>query len=214
MRVVCFDLGGVLVEINHRWKGALLDAGFPPEIAGAFDVPLTDFGPFNEYQKGRIDLQGYLAALGAYFATTSARALDVHNAILRQTYPGVPEFLQDVHRAGLASGVLSNTNAPHWEAMQSEPRLAVLTEIRFPLASHLIGAEKPDPAMYRAFEDASGASGREIVYFDDGAGNVESAIGLGWTAFHIDPEDDPARTMREHLSDLGWLSSQNDVLRA
>lgn len=199
MRVVCFDLGGVLVEINHHWKGALLDAGFPEEVADRFDVPLVDLEPFNDYQKGRLSLDDYLSELARFLGSSTERALAAHNAILRTAYPGIPELIEDVHRAGWVSGVLSNTNAPHWEAMHSEPRLAVLKTIQFPIASHLIGAEKPDPAMYRAFEAASRATGDEITYFDDGIGNVEAARVLGWTAHRIDPLGDPAAAMRELL---------------
>lgn len=206
MRLVCFDLGGVLVEINHHWKGALLDAGFPLELAVKFDFPLVELEPFNDYQKGRLSLEAYLDVLSEFLAEPDRdRALAAHNAILRTTYPGVPKLIADVQAAGLATGVLSNTNAPHWEAMFHEPRLAVLKTISFPIASHLIGAEKPDPAMYRALENAAGMSGDQIVYFDDAFGNVEAAKELGWQAFRVDPEGDTAGQMRAKLVELEGL---------
>lgn len=207
MRVVCFDLGGVLVEINHHWKGALLDAGFPSEVADQFDFPLVELEPFNEYQKGNLSLDTYLDVLSEFIKDPDrSRALTAHNAILRTAYPGIPELIADVHAAGLTTGVLSNTNAPHWDAMHHEPRLAVLKSIHHPIASHLIRAEKPDPAMYRALENAASAKGGEIVYFDDAYGNVEAARELGWQAFRVDPLGDPAAQMRTHLSALGWLA--------
>lgn len=206
MRVVCFDLGGVLVEINHHWRGALLDAGFPSGLAERFDFPLVDLEPFNDYQKGRLELEAYLKILAEFLGEPdAARALAAHNAILRSAYPGIPELIADVHAAGLTTGVLSNTNAPHWEAMLHEPRLAVLKTIQFPIASHLIGTEKPDPAMYRAFEAASGASGSEILYFDDAFGNVDAARALGWQAYRVDPLGDTAGQMRSRLVGAGWL---------
>ncbi len=206
MHVVCFDLGGVLVEINHHWKGALLDAGVPLERAASFDVPLTDFEPFNAYQKGEIDLDSYLLTLESYFGgDIKGLGLAAHNAILRTAYPGIPELIAEVQASGLATGCLSNTNAPHWDAMFHEPRLAVLATLDFPIASHLVGAEKPDARMYEAFEAASGAQGEQIVYFDDAFGNVDAAAARSWQAFRIDPLGDPAQEIRAHLRHLGLL---------
>lgn len=205
MRVVCFDLGGVLVEINHTWKGALLDAGFP-EIASQHDRALTDFELFNSYQKGSVSLEDYLDDLSNRFGgIESSQAESVHNAILRCAYPGIPELIEDIRVAGIKTGCLSNTNAPHWEAMMHAPRLAVVSKLDFPMASHLIGTEKPDETMFRAFENASGAKQSEIVYFDDGAANVSAARALGWNAFVVDPIGDPALQMRLTLRELGWL---------
>ena len=206
MRVVCFDLGGVLVEINHTWKGALLDAGFP-EIAGQHDRPLTDFELFNAYQKGSVSLGDYLDDLSMRFGGIEvSRAESVHNAILRSAYPGIPELIDQIKEAGFKTGCLSNTNAPHWAAMMHAPRLAVVSKLDFPIASHLVGAEKPDEEMYRAFEVASGANPDEITYFDDGKVNVDAAKALGWNAFLVDPSGDPALQIKDTLKELGWLS--------
>lgn len=206
MRWVCFDVGGVLVEINHNWKGAMLDAELSEEVAERFDHPLVELAAFNEFQRGVICFSDYCVALGAHLGGIDPDAAQkVHTAILRVAYPGIPELIRDLHAEGIRTGCLSNTNAPHWEAFFAEPRLAALREISLPMASHLIGAEKPDPAMYRAFEAASGASGEQIVYFDDGLGNVESARSLGWRAFQVDPQGDTAAQMRTVLQDQGWL---------
>ena len=206
MQVVCFDLGGVLVEINHTWKGALLDAGLPEDLAAQHDRSLTDFELFNKYQNGSVSFDDYLDDLSRRFGEIErSKAESVHNAILRSAYLGIPELIDDIKRKGIKTGCLSNTNAPHWEAMMHAPRLAVVSKLDFPMASHLIGAEKPDEKMYRAFENASGAKPKEIVYFDDGAANVQAAKKLGWNAFVVDPNREPAQQMRLTLIELGWL---------
>lgn len=206
MRVVCFDLGGVLVEINHTWKGALLDAGLPEDLASSNDCSLTEFSLFNDYQKGTATLEHYLSDLCERFNGVSReQALATHNAILRSAYPGIPELIDEIKAAGIKTGCLSNTNAPHWEAMLHAPRLAVVSMLDFPVASHLVGTEKPDEKMYRAFENISGAKPEEIAYFDDGKANVDAAKSLGWSAFVVDPSGDTARQMRIALQSLGWL---------
>lgn len=205
-RFVCFDVGGVLVEINHNWKGALLDSGMSEVLADRFDHALVEFAAFNDFQKGTVCWEDYCIALGGYLEGLSPKqAEQVHNAILKVAYPGIPELIAELHQAGVQTGCISNTNAPHWESFFNEPRLAMLRAIQVPLASHLIGAEKPDSAMYRAFEDASGARPEEIVYFDDSLENVEAARKLSWTAFRIDPSGNPAEQMRARLREVGWL---------
>jgi FMN phosphatase YigB (HAD superfamily) len=207
MRVACFDLGGVLVEINHRWKGALLDAGMPRELACRFDVALTEFDAFNAYQKGELDWGRYVEQLAHLFdGMDTERAGRVHGCILRSAYPGIPVLLDQVRAAGIKTGCLSNTNAPHWEAMMHAPRLAVVANLDFPLASHLVGAEKPEEKMYVAFEEASGASPRQIAYFDDSPANVEAARRRGWDAILVDPLGDPAAQIHRHLERKGWLA--------
>ena len=164
------------------------------------------YGAFNDFQKGKLTWERYCQLLGDYLGGINpGEAAQVHNAILRTAYPGVAEIISDLKRAGIRTGCLSNTNAPHWHTFFSEPRLSMLRSIDFPIASHLIGAEKPDVAMYRAFEEASEAGLGEIVYFDDGLANVSSAREIGWMAFHVDPNGDPAAQMRSYLKEMGWL---------
>lgn len=45
-----------------------------------------------------------------------------------------------------------------------------------------IGCSKPDDGFYKVIEDRLGLSGPEILFFDDQAANVESALRLGWQA--------------------------------
>jgi HAD superfamily hydrolase (TIGR01509 family) len=206
MRTVCFDVGGVLLQINHNWKGAMLDAGLAPDLADQFDFPLIEFQPFNDYQKGTVIWNDYCVALGGYLGNVSSEeAGRTHNSILKGIYPGVSDLIDELKAKGYRTGCLSNTNAPHWETFFAEPRLAALQKIEVPIASHLIGAEKPDVRMYHAFERASGAKPEEIVYFDDGEVNVLTAEGIGWTAYVVDPAGDTAVQIRRHLHETGCL---------
>jgi HAD superfamily hydrolase (TIGR01509 family) len=74
--------------------------------------------------------------------------------------------------------VLSNTNPIHWEFVRRRyPHvLAPFDEL---LASHELGLEKPDPAIYQWVIDHSGRPAEAHVFVDDIPENVAAARALG-----------------------------------
>ena len=87
-------------------------------------------------------------------------------------------------------------------------RLLVSRLVHHLHASHLLGLLKPDEAIYRAFERASGFDGtdgrpEEILFFDDLEENVEAARACGWSSVRVDHTGDPAEQMRRELRERG-----------
>ena len=66
-------------------------------------------------------------------------------------------------------------------------------------ASHLLGLAKPDPAIFRRFEELTDRHGNEILFFDDRSDNINATRALGWHAEQINPEADTAAQIAEHL---------------
>jgi len=96
-----------------------------------------------------------------------------------------PQWLvpQDYVRSVLSRfrvGLLSNTNAIHFEYLRRENPL--LEEFDFHILSHEVGAPKPGIRIYEAAEAAAGCDPENIVYFDDVAEFVEAARRRGWQA--------------------------------
>jgi glucose-1-phosphatase len=181
LRAVCFDLGGVLVEIAHTWEEALDAADIPHSLPGG--TPLVAAPLFVEYQAGEVNEAEYLRALAGYLGLAEVgNALTAHDAILLREGPWVLEAVRRLNASGIVTGCLSNTNALHWAELNRPERFPGLAELQVRLASHEIGANKPDEAAYRAFEAAVGFHGREIAFFDDHPGNVAAARELGWQA--------------------------------
>jgi putative hydrolase of the HAD superfamily len=195
-RAVCFDLGGVLIRIHHEWRGAMLDAA----IDGVGDHgPLGGFPEFDLYQRGDVSRDAYIAALSRHIGVGHDEAMRVHMAVLREEYPGVRDLVRALCSEGVVCGCLSNTNATHWETFFDGSRYAFGPLLSVRIGSHIERASKPAPAIYRAFEEAAGASSGDIVYFDDGPANVSAARERGWRAHLIDPETDTAAQMRALL---------------
>ena len=199
VKAVCFDLGGVLIRIHHDWVGALRAAGISVSEDCGYGT-LGGFAEFDLYQGGEIGTEEYLAALVEFLQVTdTAMAMRAHIAILRDEYPGVARLIEDLTARGVVCGCLSNTNSAHWETFFDGQRYSFGPMLEVRIGSHVERLSKPMPEIYRAFERASGVVGGDIAYFDDGETNVAAARTLGWRAWTIDPQGDPASTMRAAL---------------
>jgi HAD superfamily hydrolase (TIGR01509 family) len=94
--------------------------------------------------------------------------------------PYMLPFLQELREQGHILAICSNTNALHIEFLQSFS--ACFAEIQHPIFSHVVHAYKPDLAIYRAVEEATGRSAVEHLFLDDLPENVAGARAAGWDA--------------------------------
>lgn len=201
MGLVLFDLGGVMVRVAYRWGQTM------PGLDPRFDqVSMGECAEFEAYQAGRLSLDDYLVALAAFLGLDSKEnALIAHNGILNEPFAGTLDLVEELHAAGVPTGCLSNTNAPHWETMKHSGRYPAIAALQTPILSHEVQAEKPGPEIYRIAEEKTGKQGADIIFFDDLEKNVQAARDRGWQAFRIDPDAHPAQQARRHLVDLGIL---------
>ena len=205
IKLVCFDLGGVLIRICRTWAEGCARAGL--DVRGDVDRDLarSHWLDFNaEYQSGRIDLDAFSRRLseavdGRYTPDEMRR---VHMAWTIDEYDGVAEVVAQLHASGLETAALSNTCHDHWEQLVQYPTFMALRR-RF--ASHELGLRKPDPAIYRAVETGTGCEGGEIIFFDDLEENVAAAHALGWAAEFVAPDGAPATQIEHALTTHGVL---------
>ncbi|MDZ4829446.1 MAG: HAD-IA family hydrolase [Phycisphaerae bacterium] len=185
-RVVCFDLGGVVVRICRTFEEAVLAARVP--LRPGFD----DFrrrvrakAAMDAHQLGQLDSREFHIAMSEAFGGlySAAEFALIHAAITRDEYDGITTTIRTLGELGLVTACLSNTNELHWNVLVDMPALRSLHH-RF--ASHLWGLAKPDAAIYRRFERELGVGAQEILFFDDLRENIEAARSLGWDAVLID----------------------------
>jgi glucose-1-phosphatase len=209
---VVFDFGGVLVKIEPSLAAACRAAGLPERVR----LEAPEFRQRWEeldclYQVGRIATDEFFERIGVALGGgyTPEEVARVHRCLLGAPYPGVEALVGELHARGVATGILSNTNPNHWRVLGEEyPAFrALFAEYpRFVQPSHLLGARKPDPAIYRAYLELTDLTASELVFFDDFAENVEAARQQGWGAFRIDAAGDPVAEMRDILGRLRWDS--------
>ncbi len=203
VRLVCFDLGGVIIRICQTWVERCAAAGLDvrnPELWDEIE-PVRD-ALMVQYQTGRIEGRHFAQRLsealcGLY---SPAEIMAIHDAWLIDEYEGVDAIVDRLHQAGLDTAALTNTTPEHWVRMHQFPTVG---RLRHRLASHELGLHKPDPAIYLRLERQLGYAGREILFFDDTEENVQAAQAVGWRAERIDPAGDTARQMAEALAEHG-----------
>jgi FMN phosphatase YigB (HAD superfamily) len=209
IRMVCFDAGGVLVRICRTWREGCEAAGAAFCWNDAVEAREPERDALSEaYQRGEI-------ASGEFF-TRIAHTADglytadeiqlVHGAWILGEYPGARELIDRLNQTDrVTTGLLSNTNALHWEQehMWGGRGVSAVGRVRHPCASHLLGLLKPGVEIYRAFERETGFAAGEILFFDDLPENVEGARASGWRAELIDHAGDTPALIAAHLAAHG-----------
>lgn len=204
IRVVCFDLGGVLVRICRSWSEGCQRAGIEKRL---------DDNPTPEQQQqlvevsvqhvtGRCDTRGFAEACRRIFAyrLTVEEIIAIDNAWIQEEYEGVEQLIQRLAATPYELALLSNTTESHWKRLLEYP---AIQHIPHRFTSFEMQLHKPDPAIYHAFEAGVGCHSHEILFFDDLAPNVESARTCGWRAEQIDPHQPTAPQLRRHLQQYG-----------
>lgn len=205
--LVVFDIGGVLVEAAQTWVEAAQRVGFSfsPSWLQQFEARLQTL---PRRGVGAIDSERYFMlfaeASDGLFTPDDARRIS--DASLIAEYPGIRRVFDALDAAGVPTAVLSNTNDAAWRrlfpVLPTEPEFPNLARIPFRFASHLMGAQKPDPRAFREVERGTGYSGDAILFFDDRTENVDAARRFGWSAELIDPAGDTTeqiiRLLRSH----------------
>lgn len=202
-RVVCFDLGGVVVRICRSFAEGCRAAGVSPTVDLGQVIDPTAFSRLvHEHQCGLLSCERFhaLASELAQGRLSPDQMRRVHDAWILGEFEGVAPLMDAIHAAGIDTACLSNTNASHWRSMSGMP---AFDRIRHRHASHLLGFCKPDARVYDAFERATGFRAQDILFFDDLAPNVVAASTAGWRAELVDPGRPTAPQIRAALERHG-----------
>jgi FMN phosphatase YigB (HAD superfamily) len=215
--IVCFDLGGVLVRIWRTIPEMCRAAALPYREGLEHPSALRAHHELNElHSTGAIDHDTWSDRLSQALGQLYTRAeLDrLHHAVTRTEYDGVGLLVDELHDRGMLTACLSNTTHRHWvrlvhredgHDLPGQPEYPTVRKLRAHYASHLLGLVKPDQAIYRSFERATGYAGDQILFFDDLPDNVAAARALGWRAELVDFRIETEPQMRRALLAAGVL---------
>ena len=211
IRLVCFDLGGVLVKICRNWSEGCRVSGLDVrgnsagERAGNARRELMHL--FGTGRLSELEWAEQLStALGGLYSSDELRR--IHRGWSLREYDGAAALIDELHAAEVATACLSNTNHSHWvrlvhhdgsQPLPGAPEYPSVQRLRHQYASHLLGLAKPDPAIYRAFERATAVGPADILFFDDLPENVAAARAAGWHAERVNPYTETIPQVRRFL---------------
>jgi FMN phosphatase YigB (HAD superfamily) len=207
VRLVCFDLGRVLIRICENWAHAsevawlsVIDE-LDPALRGEYTTLLTAF------DSGHSDMLQFADGLSKLRKVSPADVIRMHEVYLRGPYPGAFELVDELVSMGITTACLSNTTDMHWQQMHDRkgPNFLPLEKLKYRFASFQMGCRKPNERIYRMVEEATGLSGPQILFFDDLPDNIQTASKLGWNAQQIMHDGEPIRQVRGHLLRFGVL---------
>ncbi len=182
IRVVLFDLGGVLVDVTGpssllRWLGSRVT---PEQLWPMWLLSSV----VREFEAGRVTPNVFADRLIADLALPVDRRqfLDDFAQWPRALYPGAAELLGRIRPPYLRAS-LSNTNIVHWPRMTETLKLGALFDHHFP--SHLTGKLKPDAEVFAHVATALSCEPSAILFLDDQPLNVEGARAAGLRAMRV-----------------------------
>ncbi len=180
---IAFDLGGVLVAVDHLrfCRGLAGLAGVPPqEVYDA--VFLTSLEP--GYDTGRLSSREFHRQLQARFR------LDLPYSRFVELWTEVFDSLDDMEAvaARLAQRyplyLLSNTNELHFRYLKE--RFPTLFQLfRGFILSFQVGSRKPEAGIFEALLRQAGLPAARILYLDDRPEFAAAARSQGLVAWHF-----------------------------
>ncbi|MEN8183567.1 MAG: HAD family phosphatase [Myxococcota bacterium] len=181
IRVVLFDLGGVVVELGGVGElGALVGESREEEIWRRWlSCPWV-----RRFERGHCTTDEFARGMVESWELPlqPGEFLEAFRRWPRGLLPGAESLLASlagsVHRA-----CFSNTNALHIDHQHDAFRLRALFDEHF--YSNRIGLVKPDAEAYEHVVAALGCAPEEILFLDDNQINVEGARAVGLDAHQV-----------------------------
>ncbi|MGA8708021.1 MAG: HAD family phosphatase [Steroidobacteraceae bacterium] len=182
IRVLLFDVGGVLVELGGvdailGWLGNRMT---PEQLWQRWLHSVA----VRQFETGRIDAHQFAAGVIREFGLDVQPQAFLESFVGWPTglYPGTLELLGRIPRR-YRRALLSNSNALHWPRVLTEMQLGPAIDYHF--VSHLMGRIKPDAEAFEHVLQTLACTPGEVVFFDDNAINVDAARRLGLYARQV-----------------------------
>jgi haloacid dehalogenase superfamily, subfamily IA, variant 3 with third motif having DD or ED len=191
---IVFDLGGVIIDLDH--KGAIRNF---KEI-GVDDIeemldPYEQKGLFLELEDGRLDAEQFRKGLSEHCSKEFTMEEVTYGWF--GFVEGLPQYKLDYIselRKDYNLYLLSNTNPFIFEWAKtsefSEKGLPITEYFDYIYASYQMGVTKPNALIFERMIEHSGMIPSETLFVDDGIHNVEMGKQLGFHILHPKNKED------------------------
>ncbi len=180
--VLCFDLGGVLVELGGvRQMMAWLDGRLTE--ADLWERWLSS-KTVRVFESGNSTPIRFASEMVATFnlPVTTEEFLSKFENWVKKPFDGASQLLASLSKR-YALALLSNTNGLHWRRIEKE--MGIVSYFDWVLPSHLTGRLKPDKEAYLHLIDVTGCRADRMIFFDDNEMNVSAANKVGITSYQV-----------------------------
>ena len=182
IRVVLFDVGGVLVELSGlavmlSWLNNRVTA---EEV---YTIWLTS-PTVRAFERGRMEPEIFAERIivELQLPVSKEEFLTEFCKWSLNLLPGALELVKNVPKKFVRATVC-NTNALHWPALMRHEELFGGFDRHF--ASHLTGKIKPDEEAFLHVVESLACRPEEILFMDDSRLNVAGARNVGMAAFQV-----------------------------
>ncbi len=200
-RVMVLDVGNVLVGLDFARSRQRLYHLFPDEKKLA-RMQRWLRSVEDPYGLGQITTEDFVQGAVRELGIEREQFIDLWNDIFIERDYMLP-FVRELRAQGYILAICSNTNELHMQYLQQ--RNPCFAEAQHLIFSYEVGALKPDPAIYRAVEEATGQPAAEHLFLDDLPENVAGARAAGWDAICFEtPEQAQAELIARGIQFTPW----------
>jgi HAD superfamily hydrolase (TIGR01509 family) len=190
--IVLFDLGGVLVEYRGvSQMGKFARISDPEELWERW----LSCKWVRSFEAGRCSEVEFAAGVvdDWELRMSPAAYLEAFRSWPTGPLPGADDLVREVKRRVPVS-CFSNTNAPHWQSVQTWPLIGQFDHV---FLSFQMGFLKPDREAFEHVAGALGVPTGRILFLDDNQLNIDTALQLGFSAIRVAGVDDARRALAE-----------------
>lgn len=172
--LVAIDIGNVCVQLHI--EESIAKFGWDP----ATPIPQSAAELCGLVGLGKISAEEFLEGMSKVTGLPQGEVMKIWNSQIGAAVPGMTEAVRHYCSLGVEFVFLSDTNDLHMAEVRRTLPFANL--VKDAVLSQEVGALKPDPAMFLAFEKAHGVPD---LYFDDLEKNIAGAAARGWNAIRF-----------------------------
>ena len=168
MKILALDIGNVCVKIDF--------ANFARALS-VKEISQNLIALQRELECGRISDEAFLSAVANAYHCSYQEAQRAFNSILLAPLPGMVELIASLHEYDYSARFFSDISPTHLaRTREIFPTAAFVPDGMFSFVS---GAQKPDAAMFAAFEARFGIP---ALYVDDRLELITAARARNWNA--------------------------------
>ncbi len=194
IRVLLFDLGGVLIELNELSTLLHLNGDEMPvnklwsdwlssPAARAFEMGISTKEQFADKYIEETNLP-----------IKRNEFLNAFTQLPKGLYPDAHRLIERC-RDRYFIACLSNTNALHWQRLTHEMGIGGMFDQHF--ASHLTGKLKPDRESFEHVLQSLNCDPSAILFLDDNEMNVKAARSVGIIAYRTEGAQEAEKTLEK-----------------